>query len=244
MFFNLAAADGSHLLVDLGFAVAAAFVGGVLAQRFGQPMLVGYLLAGILIGPYTPGPVSDLANVQTLAELGVALLLFGLGTEFSFGQLRQVGRAAVLGGALQILLTIGLGTGLGIGLGLSLPGSVFLGAILALSSSVVIIKVMMSRGEMDSLPAKLALGVAIIQDLSLVPLMVILPALAETGRPPLAILGDIGKALLTSAVFLALVYVIGTRVVPPVLRRVAATAGRELFLITVSVIALGTALLA
>ena len=242
--FYLAVAEESQLLIDLGFAIAAAFLGGLLAQRLGQPMLVGYLLAGMLIGPYTPGPVSDITTVQTLAEIGVALLLFSLGTEFSFGQLMQVGQAAILGGVLQILLTIGLGTALGTALGLALTPSIFLGAIIALSSSVVIIKVMMGRGEMDSLPARLAIGVAIVQDLSLVPLMVILPALAETGREPLALLVDIGGALLTSTIFLVLVYVIGTWLVPRLLARVARTAGRELFLITVSIIALGTALLA
>jgi CPA2 family monovalent cation:H+ antiporter-2 len=242
--FYLAIAEESHLLIDLGFAVAAAFLGGLLAQRLGQPLLVGYLLAGILIGPYTPGPISDVTTVQTLAEIGVALLLFSLGTEFSFSQLLQVGRAAILGGLAQIVLTIGLGTALGTVLGYALVPSIFLGAIIALSSSVVIIKVMMGRGEMDSLPAKLAIGVAIVQDLSLVPLMVILPALADTGREPLTLLIDIGGALLTSTVFLVLVYVIGTWLVPRLLARVAVTAGRELFLITVSITALGTALLA
>jgi CPA2 family monovalent cation:H+ antiporter-2 len=182
--------------------------------------------------------------VQTLAEIGVALLLFGLGSEFSFGQLAQVRNGAVFGGILQILLTIGLGVGLGLALHTPLPAAIFLGAILALSSSVVIIKVMMGRGEMDSLAAKLAIGVAIMQDLSLVPLMVILPALAETGRDPLALIGDITGAMITALIFLGLVYVIGTRIVPLVLTRIAANAGRELFLITVSVIALGTALLA
>lgn len=243
MLYSAVAAE-SHLLLDLGFALVAAFIGGVVAQRLGQPMLVGYLLAGILIGPSTPGPVSDVTTVQTLAEIGVALLLFGLGTEFSFGQLAQVRNGAVFGGVLQILVTIGLGVGLGSALGLNLPAAIFLGAILALSSSVVIIKVMMSRGEMDSLAAKLALGVAIMQDLSLVPLMVILPALAETGREPLALVGDIGGAMIKALLFLGLVYVIGTRLIPPLLMRIAASAGRELFLITVSVIALGTALLA
>lgn len=243
MVFSALAAE-PHLLLDLGFALAAAFIGGVVAQRLGQPMLVGYLLAGILISPYTPGPISNVETVQTLAEIGVALLLFGLGSEFSFGQLAQVRNGAVFGGILQILLTIGLGVGLGVALNTSLPAAVFLGAILALSSSVVIIKVMMGRGEMDSLAAKLAIGVAIMQDLSLVPLMVILPALAETGRDPLALAGDITWAMITALLFLGLVYVIGTRIVPPLLTRIAANAGRELFLITVSVIALGTALLA
>lgn len=243
MLFSAFAAE-PHLLLDLGFALAAAFIGGVIAQRLGQPMLVGYLLAGIIISPYTPGPVSSVETVQTLAEIGVALLLFGLGSEFSFGQLAQVRNGAVFGGILQILLTIGLGVGLGLALHTPLPAAIFLGAILALSSSVVIIKVMMGRGEMDSLAAKLAIGVAIMQDLSLVPLMVILPALAATGRDPLSLVGDIAGAMITALLFLGLVYVIGTRIVPLVLTRIAANAGRELFLITVSVIALGTALLA
>src|SRR5690349_16655077 len=120
MLFAALAAE-PHLLLDLGFALAAAFIGGVVAQRLGQPMLVGYLLAGILISPYTPGPISNVETVQTLAEIGVALLLFGLGSEFSFGQLAQVRNGAVFGGILQILLTIGLGVGLGLALNTSLP---------------------------------------------------------------------------------------------------------------------------
>ena len=98
-----------QLVADLVLAVVAAFVGGVIAQRLGQPVILGYLLAGVLIGPFTPGPHADIHSIQVLAEIGVAFLMFALGAEFSFGELRRLGRVATLGGGLQVLCTMGLG---------------------------------------------------------------------------------------------------------------------------------------
>src|ERR1700716_1794277 len=122
-----------QLVADLVLAVLAAFVGGVIAQRLGQPVILGYLLAGVIIGPFTPGPTADVHSVQLLAEIGVAFLMFALGAEGSLRELRQFGRVTVLGGALQILLTMGLGPVLAPLLGLSFLQGVFLGALLALS---------------------------------------------------------------------------------------------------------------
>src|SRR5438034_5424970 len=110
--------QGYDLLVDLVIAVLAAFVGGVIAHRLKLPVITGYLLAGIAIGPFTPGPISDTHRVQTMAELGVALLMFALGTQFSLHELKEVGKGAVGGGVLQILLTMALGIPLGLALGL------------------------------------------------------------------------------------------------------------------------------
>src|ERR671932_1911695 len=101
--------DDGKLIVDLVLAVVAAFAGGVVAQRLGQPVILGYLLAGVAIGPFTPGPVADVHSVRVLAEIGVAFLMFALGAEFSMAELRRLGRIATLGGTLQVLGTMALG---------------------------------------------------------------------------------------------------------------------------------------
>src|SRR5919206_3480889 len=178
-----------QLLTDLVLAVLAAFVGGVAAQRLGQPVILGYLLAGVLIGPFTPGPRADVHSIQVLAEIGVAFLMFALGAEFSFGELRRLGRVATLGGALQIVCTMGLGPLLAPALGLSFVQGVFLGALLALSSTVVALKVLMARGEMGALHGRVALGILIAQDLAVVPMVVVLPALTVGGAD---LLGELG----------------------------------------------------
>src|SRR5262245_12655618 len=108
-----------RLLVDLALAVLTAFVGGVIAQRLRQPVILGYLVAGVVIGPFSPGPTVDSHTVQVLAEIGVAFLMFAVGAELSLGELRRLGRVTVLGGALQIGCTMGLGPLLAPALGLS-----------------------------------------------------------------------------------------------------------------------------
>src|SRR5919199_2899893 len=140
-----------HLLLDLAIAWGAALVGGVIAQRLRQPLILGYLLAGVALGPFTPGPVVDVDSIQVLAEIGVAFLMFALGAEFSFGEMRQLGRVVMIGGPLQILCTIAIGPLLGPVLDLSLIQGVFLGALLALSSTVVALKILMGRGELQDL---------------------------------------------------------------------------------------------
>src|SRR5437899_3948014 len=167
------------LIVDPVLAVVAAFVGGVVAQRLGQPVILGYLLAGVAIGPFSPGPVADVRSVQVLADIGVAFLMFTLGAEFSFRELRRLGRVATPGGARQILFTMGRGALLATALGLSLVRGVFLGALLALSSTVVALKVLMSRGELQALHGRVALGMLIAQDLAVVPMVVVLTAVAS-----------------------------------------------------------------
>jgi CPA2 family monovalent cation:H+ antiporter-2 len=118
-----------RLVVDLALAVVAAFVGGTLAHRIGQPVILGYLLAGVAIGPFTPGPTASPEAVQVLAEIGVALLMFALGAEVSLVELRRIGRVAIVGGVLQIVCTMGLGPLLAPHLGLSFAQGIFLGAL-------------------------------------------------------------------------------------------------------------------
>ena len=126
-----------QLIPDLAIAVLAAFAGGVLAQRLGQSVIVGYLLAGLLIGPLTPGLTAHVQSVQVLAQIGVAFLMFSLGAEFSRAQLRQLGRVATIGMPIQLVLTTALGLALAPVLGATLLQGIYLGALLALSSTIV-----------------------------------------------------------------------------------------------------------
>jgi CPA2 family monovalent cation:H+ antiporter-2 len=227
------------LVVDLVLAVSLAFVGGIVAQRLGQPVILGYLLAGVLIGPFTPGPVADVHQVQVLAEIGVAFLMFALGAEFSLAELRRLGRVAVVGGLLQILGTMLLGPALAPVLGLSFVQGVFLGALIALSSTVVALKVLMARGELQAMHGRVALGVLIAQDIAVVPMVVILPALGAGGE---GLVADLGLAALKTLGVLLGAFVLGARAVPWVLAHAAVTRSRELFLLAVVAFALGTAL--
>ena len=228
-----------QLVLDLVLAVAAALIGGIVAQRLGQPVLLGYLIGGMLIGPFTPGPTADVHTVQVLAEIGVAFLMFSLGAEFSLGELRQLGRIATIGGPLQIFGTRVLGPLVGPLLGLSLLQSLLLGAMLALSSTVVALKVLMARGELQAPHGRVALGILLAQDLAVVPMVVVLPALAGGGD---RLLVELALAAAKAAAVLLGAYVVGTRVVPWFLDHVAVGGSRELFLLVVVGLALGTAL--
>lgn len=219
----------------------AAFAGGVLAQRIGLPVVVGYLVAGVAIGPFTGGFTVDPHSIDLLAEIGVAFLMFAVGAEFSRRELRRMARIAILGGGLQILATTALGLALGRAFGASLLQSVFLGALLSLSSTVVVLKVLMARGELQSLHGRVALGILIAQDLAVIPMVVVLPALGGAG-------GDTATRLLIAAgeafgLGLA-AYLLGARIVPWVLGHIAVTRTRELFLLGVVGLALGVALAA
>jgi CPA2 family monovalent cation:H+ antiporter-2 len=229
----------NQLIVDLVLAVVAAFVGGIVAQRLHQPVILGYLVAGVLIGPFTPGPTASQHSIETLAEIGVAFLMFALGAELSLEELQRLGRLATLGGPLQILATMALGPLLAPILGLSFVQGVFLGALLALSSTVVVLKVLMGRGEQQSLHGRATLGILIAQDLAVVPMVIVLPALG--GGDGAQVARDLTNAAVKVALVLLAVYAIGTRLVPWLLERAALPRTRELFILGVVGLALGTA---
>jgi CPA2 family monovalent cation:H+ antiporter-2 len=226
-----------HLIQNIAIALGAAFIGGTIAKRLGIPVIVGYLLAGIVVGPSTPGVDANIESVRTLAELGVAFLMFSLGVEFSLKELLHVRRLAVGAGTLQVVITTLFGIGIGAVLGWSWSADILLGMIIALSSSVVAIKLLMLRGEMETPHGRATGGLAVLQDLSLVPMLIILPLLAgEQGNIFLALLRSVGLAI----VVLAGVIILGMRLVPRLLNLIAETRSRELFLLAVIVIALGT----
>jgi CPA2 family monovalent cation:H+ antiporter-2 len=232
--------EHSELVFDLAAALAAAFIGGWVARRLGQPVLIGYLLAGLVIGPHTPGFDADRERVQQLAELGVAFLMFGLGVEFSISELLRVRRIVSVAGGIQIPLTIALGVFVGIASGWSAEESFLLGGAFAISSSIVTLTWLMSRGEADSEHAQVALGLGVVQDLALVPMIALLPVLSNSHGEN--ILVELLKSGGVATAGLVLVIVLGTRLVPRILFAVAREESRELFLLVVVLIALGTAL--
>src|SRR5579883_240429 len=231
--------DVPQLIVDLAMALVAALVGGMVAQLLRQPVILGYFLAGIVIGPFTPGPVGDVNRLEVLAEIGVTFLMFALGVEISGPALLRVGRVALLGGAGQIAVSMALGAGLGALLGLEGSALVFFGALIALSSTVVVVRLLAQHGELAAPQGRIALGMLVVQDLSVVPMMVILPALAQ---PTEDLVPGLALAAVKAAAILAGTLLLGPRVVPWVLLRVSVTGSRELFLLTVIALALGTAL--
>ncbi|MEZ0240588.1 MAG: cation:proton antiporter [Chloroflexota bacterium] len=223
-----------RFILDLGVAVAVALIGGAIAVRLRQPAVLGYLLAGILIGPATPGFVGDVDRIAELADLGVVLLLFALGVEFSIRGLIAVRRVAIPGATLQIVITLAVGTLLMIGLGFAVREAFVIGACLSLSSTLVVLKSLIDRGEMDSLHGKTAIGWSIVQDIATIVFIVALPPLAGGD-----VVGPFVLALVKAALFLAIAYVVGTRLLPRVFVFVARLGSSELFLLAV----VGTALL-
>lgn len=230
-----------RLIVDLVLVLAAAAGGGLLAGLLRLPILLGYLLAGIIVGPTGLGLIKEVIQVETLAQFGVAFLLFALGVEFSFSELSKVKRISLGGGGLQILLTVLITTLLALFVGWvdSPPQGVFLGAILSLSSTAVVLKSLMDRNETDTPHGQVMLGILVVQDLALGLMLAVLPALDQ----PVEALGlAIGWALLRTGLFAIGAVVVGIWLIPPLLRLIAKTESRELFLLGVCAICLGIAL--
>ncbi|CAN5732511.1 N/A [soil metagenome] len=231
--------EDTHLVLDLVLVLGIALIGGFVARRLHQPVVLGYVIAGILLGPNTPLFKPDRVQVDLLASIGVAFLMFALGVEFSLTELSRVRRAALIGGGLQVPVTIGLGAIAGQLAGWSWQASVLLGGGFALSSSIFALTLLVRRGEIDAPHGKVTMGLMVFQDLALIPMIALLPVLSGDSD-------DLASTLITSlliaAVALAAVVFLGTRIVPRLLFMVAKSASKELFLITIVVIALGTAL--
>lgn len=230
--------NSPHLLTNLVFALGAAFIGAFLAARLGQSAILGYILAGIAIGPFTPGFVGDFATIEALAQIGIVFLLFTIGVQLSLRDLLRVSRVALIGGTLQVLLVIALGYLLGVGLGWPPTQALFFGAVLSNSSSTVLTKILEERGESESLHGRIALAWSSIQDFGTVILVVVLTALATGGSQLMA---DVLWAVARAILFLALLVPAGLFVAPRFLERVAALRSRELFVLAVAALALGTA---
>lgn len=224
------------IATDIVIIVVAAMIGALIAQRLKQPLILGYIFGGMLVGPYTGGiTISNVHDIELLAELGVALLLFALGLEFSLKDLQPVRQVALIGTPIQMILTIVCGVGIGQLIGLDITESIWLGGVMSVSSTMVILKTLMGRGLMGTLSSRVMIGILIVQDLAIVPLMLILPELnnLQAGLPALA------GAVVKGFIFIAGMIFIGTRVMPELMRIVARWNSRELFLLTVTAIGLG-----
>lgn len=224
------------IAADIAIIVVAGLIGGAIAQQLRQPLILGYILAGVMVGPFTGGvTVSEIHDIELLAEIGVALLLFALGLEFSLKELKPVRHIALIGTPIQILLTMALGFGIGQMLGWNWAVSVWFGGMIALSSTMVTLKTLMSQGRLGTLSSRVMIGMLIVQDLAVVPLMIILPQLNEPG----AGLPVLGLAALKAALFLFLMIFVGTRLLPRLMAYIAAWNSRELFLLAITAIGLG-----
>jgi CPA2 family monovalent cation:H+ antiporter-2 len=235
--------------IAVGFGLAMVF--GLIASNLRMPPLVGYLLAGIVIGPATPGFVADVGLAGQLAEIGVMLLMFGVGLHFSLKDLLAVRRIAVPGAIVQIAVATVLGLGVAKFWGWSLGGALVFGLCLSVASTVVLLRALESKGLLKSINGQIAVGWLVVEDLVMVLVLVLLPALAEVlnaaegGVATVASASDIwetvGLTLAKVTAFILLMLVVGRRVLPKALWWVARTGSQELFTLSVVAVALGVA---
>ncbi|MCP3940889.1 MAG: portal protein [Desulfobacteraceae bacterium] len=221
---------------DIVIIMVAALIGGLIAQKLKQPLILGYILAGIVVGPYTSGiTIGDTHEIELLAEIGVALLLFALGLEFSLKELKPVRKIALIGTPIQVLLTMGVGYGLGRYMGWSFASSLWLGALISLSSTMVTLKTLMSRGLVGTLSSRVMIGMLIVQDLTIIPMMIILPQLSNPGVG----LSLVSIAVVKSILFILVMLYAGRKFLPWLLKHVAQLDSRELFILSITAIGLG-----
>jgi CPA2 family monovalent cation:H+ antiporter-2 len=222
-----------------------AFVFGALAHRLRISPLVGYLLAGVLVGPFTPGYVADQALANQLAEIGIILLMFGVGLHFSLKDLLSVKAIAIPGAAVQIASATLLGMGLAWWMGWSLGGGIVFGLALSVASTVVLLRALQERRLVETERGHIAVGWLIVEDLAMVLTLVLLPAFANAMSGASADLKGIALSLALTlgkvAAFAAIMLIVGRRFIPWLLHYVAHTGSRELFRLAVLAIALGAA---
>jgi CPA2 family monovalent cation:H+ antiporter-2 len=233
------------LITTIAGALGSGLLLGMLAVRLKLPALVGYLAAGILIGPATPGFVADVALSSQLAELGVMLLMFGVGLHFSLRDLLEVRRIALPGAVLQIAVATAMGVGLTSMWGWSLGGGLVFGLALSVASTVVLLRALEAGGQLDSFNGRVAVGWLVVEDLVTVLMLVLLPALAGAlggkGGGEGSIWAALGTTLLRVGAFVALMLLVGRKLFPWFLWRVARTNSRELFTLAVIATAVGIA---
>jgi CPA2 family monovalent cation:H+ antiporter-2 len=237
----------STIAVSLGYAL----IGGFVTARIGLSPIVGYLLAGIVVGPFTPGFVADTHLAGQLAEIGVILLMFGVGLHFSFSDLLAVWHVAVPGALVQIAAATALGAGMMWGWGWPPGAALVFGLALSVASTVVLLRALGDKGALDSTEGRIAVGWLIVEDMAMVVTLVLLPALAPPlGGAPAAgghgpPSGDLAMTLAITlgkvAAFVALMLIVGARVLPWILNEVARTESRDLFTLAVVAVAIAVA---
>jgi len=235
------------LVSTLAIGLVLAFSLGVLAHRLKLPPLVGYLLAGIALGPFTPGFVADQNIANQLAEVGVILLMFGVGLHFSLEDLLSVRGIAIPGALAQGLVATPLGMAVGWWLGWGTGAGVLFGLALSVASTVVLLRLMQERRLLETERGKITVGWLIVQDIAMILVLVLLPGLAalykglEAAPDAAAIVRAVGLMLGKFAIFVAVMLIVGKKLIPAILHYVAHTGSRELFRLAVLSIALGVA---
>ena len=233
------------LISTIVVGLVLAFILGALAHRIKISPLVGYLLAGVLVGPFTPGYVADQGLANELAEIGVILLMFGVGLHFSLKDLLSVKAIAVPGAIVQIAVATLLGLGLALLLGWDVPAGIVFGLALSVASTVVLLRALQERRLVETERGRIAVGWLIVEDLAMVLTLVLLPPIADlmktSASDPLALLQPLAITLGKVVAFVALMLIVGRRLIPWVLHYVAHTGSRELFRLSVLAVALGVA---
>ena len=228
------------MLVNIVVALVVAFIGGVIARRIGLPTIVGYLLAGIVIGPFTPGFVGDTETISQLAELGVIFLMFGVGLHFSLDDLWKVRAVAIPGSLGRMVITILLGFGFSRLWGWSTMSGIVIGLAISIASTVVLLRNLADNGLLNTPHGKAAIGWVIVEDLATVLILVLMPSLVNTANG--FDWAQLGLTLLKAAGFVLVAFFAGKRFIPWILLRIAHTRSRELFILAILAIALGIAL--
>ncbi|MFI4860576.1 MAG: cation:proton antiporter [Phycisphaerales bacterium JB063] len=236
-----------QILFELIVLLSVAMVLGVIAERLKQSAVVGYMLAGVIVAS-TQGLIEDTDKINTLSQLGVTLLMFTIGLEFNWSRLKRLGVSALISGSLQIALTMGVAFVLASAFGFSWRAGVALGAALALSSTAVVLPVLQRRAEADSVHGRFALGVLLVQDVAVVPLVLIVGALATPEGQDAAGLGAILMGTLKGfgvvGAFVLLFFLFSKYALPPLVRLAAPTRNREVFTLFAFLMAMGSAWLA
>lgn len=224
---------------DLAYVFGAAVAGGALARVLRQPLILGYVLGGVLIGPFTPGPtLGEIHQFEILAEIGVIFLMYSIGLEFSPRELMEVKWVAIVGGPLGILLSIALGVEVGWLLGWSTGQGIAIGAIVSVASTMVLARMLAGRNELLSQHGRVMVGITLVEDLAVVVLTVLLPSLNSIGGGQLASMGvALGKALL----IITPVILLAAKLVPPLMKRVERSGSDEFYVLVVIALGFATA---
>jgi monovalent cation:H+ antiporter-2, CPA2 family len=239
-YFGPEMSEHSLIYRDIAMVFAAAFVCGLVAWRLRQPILLGYVVAGLILSPLTPGPrVHDVHTFETMAEIGVILLMFSVGIEFSIPELLKVKWVALLGAPLGILLSVGIGAGVGFLLGWPLLQGIAVGCIISVASTMVMMRLLLDRGELSSESGRVMIALTLVEDLAVVLLTILLPSLNSFEGGYAQVAWKIGRALL----LLIPIVIAGWKIVPRLLSRIERISNDEISLLLALTICLVVAAL-
>lgn len=229
------------LLTNITVALLTAFFGGYVARKIGLPSIAGYLIAGLIIGPFTPGFIGDTSDISQLAEMGVIFMLFGVGLHFSLKDLWRVRAIAVPGAILQMILATGLGFMLARFWGWSISAGLVLGLAISIASTVVLLRGLTDNGLLNTPHGQVAIGWLVFEDLATIAMLVLLPVMLGSSQSGNA-WQNIGLAIVQTGLFIGLMLLVGSKVMPWLFTKIAHTRSRELFILAVVALALGIAL--